>query len=335
MSKIDLILAFGNKVLNGGEIAREEAVALAAVEDQELPFLLAMADRIRQRFVGDKVDLCAIVNGRSGMCSENCTFCAQSAHHKADISVYPLLSADELVAAAKQAQDGGALRFSIVTSGRGVDGDSDFPQIIAALERINKETKLMVCASLGTLTLERAKALKAAGVSRYHHNIESSRSFYPNVCTTHTYDDKAVTISIAHEAGLEVCSGGIIGLGESMEDRIDMAFELKAFGVHSVPLNILNPIKGTVLAGQPPVPPREILKTFALFRFIMPEKGIRTAGGREVNLRDLQAVGLMGGINGMLIGGYLTTGGRRYDMDLAMVKDLGLQPLSARDTMRD
>lgn len=334
MSNLDLIIKLGSKVLAGGEISREEAAALAAIDDNDVPILLAMADRVRQQFVGNDVDLCAIVNGRSGMCSENCSFCAQSAHHQANISIYPLLSEAELVAAAKQAEAGGALRFSIVTSGRGVERDLDFPKITSALKRIKQETNLLVCASLGTLTLERAIALKEAGVSRYHHNVESSRNFYSNICTTHTYDDRAVTIDIAHQAGLEVCSGGIIGLGESMEDRLDMAFELKKFGVHSVPLNILNPIKGTALAGQPPVPPREILKTFALFRFIMPDRGIRTAGGREVNLRDLQSIGLMGGINGMLIGGYLTTGGRSYDMDVAMVKDLGLRPLSAKAVKR-
>lgn len=330
MLSTELIIKLGTKVLEGGEISREEASVLAAIDDKEVPFLLAMADRIRQQFVGDDVDLCAIVNGRSGLCTENCRFCAQSAHHQANISIYPLLSEAELVAAAKQAEAGGALRFSIVTSGRGVERDRDFPQIVRALERIKEETSLMVCASLGTLTLERAIALKAAGVSRYHHNVESSRNYYINVCTTHSYDDRAATISIAHAAGLEVCSGGIIGLGESMEDRLDMAFELKTLAVHSVPLNILNPIKGTELAGQPPVPPREILKTFALFRFILPARGIRTAGGREVNLRDLQSISLMGGINGMLIGGYLTTGGRNCEMDVAMVKDAGLRPLSAK-----
>jgi len=331
VTNIESIMQIGTKVLLGGEIVKEEAAKLGAVEDKDVPFLLAMADKIRQQFVGDDVDLCAIVNGRSGRCTENCRFCAQSVHHQANIQIYPLLSEAKLVAAAKQAEAGGALRFSIVTSGRGVEQDSDFPKMVSALKRINQETNLKVCASLGALTLERAKELKAAGVSRYHHNVESSRNFYSKVCTTHTYNDRAATIAIAHEAGLEVCSGGIIGLGESMEDRINMAFELRAFGVHSVPLNILNPIKGTALAEQPPVPPREILKTFALFRFIMPDKGIRTAGGREVNLRDLQAISLMGGINGMLIGGYLTTGGRNYEMDLAMVKDLGLRPLAVKD----
>lgn len=335
MRNIELINKLGTKVLEGGEVSREEASVLAAIDDKDVPFLLAMADRIRQQFVGDDIDLCAIVNGRSGLCSENCRFCAQSVYHQTNIPIYPLLSEDELVASAKQAEASGALRFSIVTSGRGVERDADFPRIVSALERIKQETNLMVCASLGTLTLERAIALKAVGVSRYHHNVESSRNYYINVCTTHSYDDRVATIGIAHQVGLEVCSGGIIGLGENMEDRLDMAFELKALAVHSVPLNILNPIKGTALAEQLPLPPREILKTFALFRFILPGRGIRTAGGREINLRDLQSISLMAGINGMLIGGYLTTGGRECDRDIVMIKDAGLRPLSAEAIKQD
>jgi len=329
MQSTELIMTLGQKVLDGGHITMEEALTLADIPDGDLPFLMAMADKIRQKFVGDAVDLCAIVNGRSGMCSENCTFCAQSAYHKAEIKVYPLMTEEELVAAAKQAEAGGALRFSIVTSGRGMERDKEFPKIVSALQRILNETNLKVCCSLGTLSPENAKALKEAGVSRYHHNVETSRSYYSSICTTHTYEDRVNTVRNAHQAGLEVCSGGIIGLGETMQQRLEMAFELKEMGVHSVPLNILNPIKGTVLENKAPTPPREILKTFALFRFILPDRGLRTAGGREVNLRDLQSLGLMSGINGMLIGGYLTTSGRNCDMDVKMVEDMGLRPLSA------
>lgn len=325
-----LILNLGQKVLAGGQITMEEALALAAIPDSDLSFLLAAADKIRQKHVGNTVDLCAIVNGRSGMCSENCAFCAQSAYHKADIQVYPLLSEDALIAAAKQAKADGAQRFAIVTSGRGMESDREFPQILNALQCIKRETGLCVCCSLGILSLENAVALKEAGVSRYHHNIETCRSYYSAICTTHTYNDRVKTIKVAKEAGLEICSGGIIGLGESMEQRLQMAFELKDLGVDSVPLNILNPIKGTALACQPPLPPMEILKTFALFRFILSDRGLRTAGGREVNLRDLQAMGLKSGINGMLIGGYLTTGGRDCDKDLQMIRDLGLQPLAVK-----
>ncbi len=331
MKNIQFITEVGQQVLAGQSITMEQAVELSQIPDQDLPFLLAMADKIRQQYVGDAVDLCVIVNGRSGKCTENCSFCAQSMHHTANIAVYPLLSEDELVAAAKQAEANGSHRFSIVTSGRGAEQDKDFDNILKALSRIQAETKLKVCASLGTLSAENAQALKAAGVSRYHHNVETSRSYYGQICTTHTYDDRANTIKAAHEAGLEVCSGGIIGMGESMQQRLEMAFELRQQKVHSVPINILNPIKGTKMAEQPALAPREILKIFALFRFIMPEMGIRTAGGREVNLRDLQSVGLMSGLSGMLIGGYLTTGGRDSAMDLQMIKDMGRVALSATE----
>ncbi|SDF63031.1 biotin synthase BioB [Sporolituus thermophilus] len=328
---MDLILDLAHKVLDGGQLTMAEALALARTPDSDLPVLLAMADKIRQHYVGDGVDLCAIVNGRSGMCPENCAFCAQSAHHRAQVQVYSLLPEDELVAAAKQAEANGALRFAIVTSGRGMEDDDEFPKIVRALARIKRETRLKVCCSLGTLSRENAEALAAAGVSRYHHNVETSRSFYPQICSTHSYDDRVATIAVAKAAGMEVCSGGIIGLGETMEQRLEMAFELRGYGVDAVPINILNPIPGTALAHQPPLPPREILKTFALFRFILPTCGIRTAGGREVNLRDLQSLGLMSGISGMLIGGYLTTGGRASADDLQMIRDLGRQPLSARE----
>jgi biotin synthase len=326
-----LITELGMKVLGGERLNKSEATALAATEPKAFTFLLAMADSIREKYVGDTVDLCSIVNGRSGRCSENCTFCAQSAHHAAQIPIYPLMAEDEMVAAAKKAEANGALRFAIVTSGRGMESDSDFPKIAKALARIKRETNLRVCCSLGTLSPQNAQALKEAGVSRYHHNVETSRSFYPAICTTHTYDERARTIRTAKEAGLEICSGGIIGLGETMAQRLEMAFELRDMGVDCVPINILNPISGTKLENQAPLPPLEILKTFALFRLILPDCGLRTAGGREVNLRDLQSLALRSGINGMLIGGYLTTGGRNCEDDLQMISDLGLAPLSSVD----
>lgn len=320
---MELILKYGKKVLEGKSLSQQEAKELANIKNEDVMLLLAMADKIRAKFIGNAVDLCAIVNGRSGKCPENCRFCAQSAFHKTNIEVYGLKSVDELVVAAKQAEEYGARRFSIVTSGRGMKGDGDFEKILCALRRIKKETRLGICASLGILTLDEAKALVDAGVTRYHHNVETSRSFYPNICTSHTYDDKMSTIEVVKKAGLEVCSGGIIGLGECMDNRIEMAFELKKLGVASVPLNILNPIKGTALEKNVLLQPLEILKTFALYRFILPTAQIRTAGGRELNLRDLQAVALMGGLSGMLIGGYLTTGGRNAAMDLKMIEDIG------------
>lgn len=321
----------GQQVLAGEPITIEQAVTLSQMPDKDLPFLLAMADKIRQQYMGDEVDLCTIVNGRSGKCTENCSFCAQSMHHQAAISVYPLLTEDELVAAAKVAEENGSYRFSIVTSGRGAENDKDFDKIVRALARIQSETKLKVCASLGTLSVENAQALKEAGVSRYHHNMETSRSYFGEICTTHSYDDRSATIAAAHQAGLEVCSGGILGMGESMQQRLEMAFELRDLQVHSVPLNILNPIMGTAMASQAPLEALDILRTFALFKFILPKQGLRTAGGREVNLRDLQSMGLMSGLSGMLIGGYLTTGGRDTSTDLKMILDMGRVPLSAKE----
>lgn len=321
-NRLQLILRMGEKVLAGGELTAAEGEELAATSNEDLPFLLAMADRIRQKFVGPEVDLCAIVNGRSGRCTEDCRFCAQSAHHQAAVNIYPLLTTAELVMAARKAQAAGARRFSIVTSGRGTDRDREFTQIIEALQAIKRETGLLVCASLGTLTAEHARQLKEAGVSRYHHNLESGRSYYRQICTTHDYDERVATIRHAQQAGLEVCAGGILGLGESMAQRIELALTLRELGVHSVPVNILNPIAGTPLAGQPALPAQEILKTLAVFRFLLPACGIRTAGGREVNLRDLQGAALMGGVSGMLIGGYLTTGGRSPQDDLTMLADL-------------
>lgn len=322
MNNIEMVMNLGNKVLAGQYITKEDAMALADISQQDLLFLLAMADKIRQRYVGDEVDLCAIINGRSGKCPENCRFCAQSVYHQTDIATYGLKTSQELVAAARQAEKAGARRFAIVTSGRGMTGDNDFVNILTAIKSIRQETKLKICASLGILSSDNARELVAAGVTRYHHNVETSRSYYPKICTSHTYDDKMGTIAIAHQAGLEVCSGGIIGLGESMENRIEMAFELKALQVKSVPINILNPIPGTPLAENPPLAPQEILKTFAIFRFILPQCELRTAGGRELNLRDLQSVALMSGMNGMMIGGYLTTDGREAAKDLQMIKDL-------------
>lgn len=328
MDEMRLILTLGEKVLSGQELSMGEARQLAAVDDADLSFLLAMADKIRRKYVGDGVDLCAIINGRSGRCTENCKYCAQSKYHDTDVAVYPFLAESEILAKAKEAEKGGANRFAIVTSGKGMDGDQEFPKILSAARCILAETKMKVCCSLGALTPETASALKDVGVSRYHHNIETSRRNYPNICTSHTYEDRLNTIGIAKAAGLEICSGGILGMNESMQDRLDMAFEIRSFGVYSVPLNILNPIKGTVFEHQPSLRPTEILRTFALFRYILPSCGIRTAGGREVNLRDLQAAALTSGISGMMIGGYLTTGGRQYEDDRRMLEDIG-RPIAA------
>ncbi|MHC1717375.1 MAG: biotin synthase BioB [Acidaminococcaceae bacterium] len=318
-----MIIEYAEKVLKGGEITREEAVELINVPDQDTMLLLAMADRIRQRFNGDEVDVCAIVNARSGRCPENCKFCAQSAHYHTGVTEYPLLSVEELVEAAKKAKAAGAVRFSIVTSGRGQSKADDFENILQALVRIKKEVGIEICTSLGILTPEQATKLKEVGVTRYHANIETAPSHFPDICSTHSYEDKMSTIQAAKDAGIRVCSGGILGLNETAAQRVEMAFELKRLDIDSIPLNLLNQIEGTPFANNKSMTPLEILRAFAVFRFILPKALIRTAGGREVNLRDLQALALNGGMNGIMVGGYLTTGGRRPEDDKTMLKDLG------------
>lgn len=320
---MEKIIALAEKVLAGQDITKEEADFLINVSDDDTMLLLAMADRIRQKYAGNAVDCCAIINGRSGKCSEDCKYCAQSAHYHTGVKEYGLLKEEEFFAAAKKAKEAGAVRFSIVTSGRGQSREDDFENICKALRRIRNELGMEVCASLGILTLEQAKALKEAGVSRFHSNLETSASHFPDICTTHTYEDKFATIHNAQAAGLRVCSGGIFGLGETPEQRVEMAFTLKELGIDSVPLNLLNPIAGTPLENSKPLPPLEILRAYAVYRFILPKAQIRTAGGREVNLRDLQALALNGGASGIMIGGYLTTGGRAPEKDLQMLQDMG------------
>ena len=309
------ILTIANRIMNGGEITKEEAIELIHTSDDDTMILLAMADKIRQHFNDNSVDVCAIVNARSGKCPENCKFCAQSAHHNTGVQEYPFMD---------EAKEAGAIRFSIVTSGRNTNNPDEFDQIIHVLGRIKNEIGLEICCSLGLLTYEQALKLKEVGVTRYHSNIETAPSHFPDICTTHSYEDKMFTIDNAQKAGIRVCSGGILGLNETLEQRVEMAFELKRLHIDSVPLNILNPVKGTPFESNEALRPLDILRTFAVFRFILPNALIRTAGGREVNLRDLQSYALKGGLNGIMVGGYLTTGGRSPQDDLQMIQDLEL-----------
>ena len=318
------ILTLANRVLEGGEITKEEAIQLIDASDADTMLLLAMADQIKQKFNDNTIDLCAIVNARSGKCPENCKFCAQSAHHETGVTVYPFMTDQDILSAAQKAKDAGAVRFSIVTSGRNTTNPNEFDQILRVLTRIKNEIGLEICCSLGLLSYEQALQLKEIGVTRYHSNIETAPSHFSNICSTHSYEDKMSTLANAQKAGIRICSGGIIGLNESLEQRVEMAFELKRLGIDSVPLNILNPVAGTPFENNAPVPPLEILRTFAVFRFILPTALIRTAGGREANLRDLQSYALHSGLNGLMVGGYLTTAGRSPQDDLQMIKDLAL-----------
>lgn len=325
----DLVYSLGKKVLDGGSLTLDEAMSLTELKGADIPLLLAVANKVRDQFTGTAVDTCQIVNARSGGCSENCKFCAQSGYHEVKLEVYPLLSEDEIVAAAKQAEAAGAYRFCIVTAGRGMESDADFEKILRAIRRIGQETKLNRCCSLGTLSEENVAKLKEAGITRYHHNLETSQNNFSNICTTHTFDERIATIKKVKAAGLQSCSGGIIGLGETWRDRVELAFTLKELGVDSVPLNVLNAVPGTALEGQAKVPPMEILQSFAIFRMILPDKILRYAGGKETGLGDLVPLGYLSGLNGTMIGNYLTTQGMKASEDLHTVTELGLQPLCA------
>ena len=260
-----------------------------------------------------------------GRCSEDCKFCAQSAHYLTEAPVYPLLSSAQIIAEAEKLSDHGVDRFGIVTSGKKISGEKEWREILAAVEGISSRG-IRVCASLGIIEQERIIQLREAGLSRYHHNLETSRSFFPNVCTTHEYQEDVQTVMNAKEAGLSVCSGGLIGMGENIKHRIEMALTLRELDVESVPTNILNPIPGTPLADIEPLSPLEILITIAIFRFLLPAKDIKLCGGKEKNLRQLLPLGILAGCNSLMTGNYLTTTGRDALLDLEMIKDLGMVP---------
>ena len=312
------------KLESGAPITPSEALSLLNLPNSECMELFSLANSVRAK-LGNVVDLCSIVNAKCGLCPEDCKFCAQSAHNDADVEPYQFMDEEEILDMALMMQEEGAARFCIVTSGKEAD-DSDFERILSAIKRIRKETVLSVCVSLGMLTEENARRLKKAGATRIHHNLETSKNFFRNICTTHSYDEKIRTVEIAKNAGLEVCCGGIIGMGESASDRIELAFALRELDVDSIPINILNPIEGTPLSDAPPITPLEVLKTIAVFRLILLQKNIRVAGGREKNLRDIQCLCLLSGANGLLLGNYLTTPGRIPREDIRMICDLGLVP---------
>lgn len=312
------------KAIEKGGIDNEDAIKLYEI-GQEKPFLLmAFANEVKKHFKGDKISLCSITNAKSGKCPEDCKFCAQSSHYQTDISVYPLKSSSEIAERAIQAKNDGAHMFGIVTSGTKIRDKREWKIIFEAIEKIN-EIGIKPCASLGILTKQEALELKKAGLFRYHHNLETSRSFFKNICTTHDYQEDIDTIIYAKEAGLSTCCGGIIGLGEKMMERIELAFTLKELDVDSVPINILNPIKGTPLESQEPLTPAEILITISIFRFILPDKDIKLCGGKEKNLRQLLPLALIAGCSSLMTGNYLTTYGRDPKLDLEMIEDLNLK----------
>lgn len=285
-------------------LSRDEALKL--VNHPDLDELCDAADRISRTLCGNKVDSCSIVNARSGLCGEDCKWCAQATRHNTGCQTYNFLDLDETLRAAEHNQREGIHRFSLVTSGRAVT-DRDLDTFCEIFRKLSENTDLYLCASMGLLNREQMERLRQAGVKRYHCNMETSRRMFPTLCSSHTQDDKAETIRAARDAGLEVCSGGIIGMGETAEDRVDFAFEVAALDVDSVPLNILNPIKGTPLENTPLISEEDIIRTAAVWRFILPTKAIRFAGGRmRLSHKSMLRI-LHGGINGVLMGDMLTT----------------------------
>lgn len=322
------ILNLTNDILAGKEISYDQALTLIDIDTEKYPeeisLLLEGANKIREKFCGNNFDLCTIMNAKSGKCPENCRYCAQSAHFKTEAPVYPLTDSKTAVELAKSVEKEGAHKFSLVTSGRGLQPTGEVDELVEIYRELKAETNIHLCASHGLLTLEAAKKLKEAGVVTYHHNLESSRDFYDQICTTHSFQDRVDTIKIAREAGLKVCSGGIFGLGETPKDRIDMAFELKELKIDSIPLNFLTPIPGTPLENSELVPPMEIIKTIAVYRFIHPNIDIRYAGGR-LQLGELEVLGIHSGINSALTGNFLTTTGSTIASDIVMAKEAGFE----------
>lgn len=321
---MDIIDKLKKRATTAKGLRVDEALRLFE-EGSRRPFrVMAAASEIREHFKGDAISLCGIVNAKSGKCSEDCKFCAQSSHYPTAVSPYPLKTAEQIMAEARDALRGGAEMFGIVTSGKSLKLKKEWSEIFKAVQGIG-EMGLKACASLGIIDVPTGLALKEAGLCRYHHNLETSRSFFKNICTTHEYDEDVETVRAAKAAGLSVCSGGLIGLGEGISHRIELAMTLRELDVDSVPINILNPIKGTPLDRTSPLPALEILMTIAVFRFMLPDRDIKLCGGKEKNLRQLLPLAIVAGCNSFMTGNYLTTAGRNSSLDQEMIADLGLK----------
>lgn len=322
------IAQLGRRVLDGGEIEPDEALWLLNLESSaDILSLLSWANRIREQFKSNKVHLCSIVNVKAGGCSENCKFCAQSALYDTSAPRYGLVDADAVMKAADEAEANGVTGLGIVAAWRGLEEGPILDDICATLEQLKQSGKVRPDASLGIIRTQKvADRLKDAGCECYNHNLESSRRFFPKVCTTHTYEERLATLRHLKQAGISICSGGILGMGETREDRRDLAFSLKEIGAQFVPINILNPIPGTPFGDLEPLAPLEVLKTIACFRFVLPHQEIMVAGGRVVNLRDVQPMIFMAGASALMVGNYLTTVNQPVEKDLRMLKDLGLDP---------
>ncbi|MBK3517011.1 biotin synthase BioB [Carboxylicivirga marina] len=314
-----MIQTIKKRLLNGGVISQAEALALAKIDNKE--GLYDLANTIRQHFKGDYMELCSIMNAKSGKCSQDCKWCSQSMFHNTNVEEYELVDLKEAENLAEENAQKGVDRFSLVTSGR-VISNKNLDQLCGVYRKINQKSSIHLCASMGLLNRQQLDKLYDSGVSHYHCNIETAPSFFPEMCSSHTIEDKVKTIKAARDAGMGVCSGGIIGMGESMEQRIEMAFYLAELGIESIPINVLMPVKGTKLAEIEPLSDEEILTTFALFRLINPMANIRLAGGRSLITR-IQDKALKAGVSAALVGDYLTTIGTNIVQDKETFKDAG------------
>lgn len=322
----DTIRKFEERVLAGEQVSYEDGCLLIGIDtaSPDLMDLLASANRVRLAFKGTRIDTCAIVNAKSGSCSEDCAFCAQSAHHAAAAESYPLMDGDAIGDAADAAFDAGAEAFGIVAAWNGLREGPELDQLITRIEELTAKGKGHIDGSLGHVpSTEIAVRLKNAGVRTYNHNLETAPSHFGNICTTHTFQDRLDTIGRLKEAGIRICSGGIFGMGETPEQRVELAMHLRDVGTDVLPMNFLNPIPGTPLEGMQPLSAMECVKTIAVYRMLLPTANLMLAGGREANMRDLQSWAFHAGANACMVGNYLTTAGRSAEEDRQMIDDLG------------
>jgi biotin synthase len=309
------------RVLSGDDISIEEAQRL--LNSNHIDSLIRCSNTITRRFNGDLVDVETLVNAKSGACPEDCSFCAQSSHYKTGINKYDLLPEETILKQAQKAKESGANSFCLVCAYRSPPKE-DFEQICKTITEIKKKVKIDVNVSLGFVTREMARRLKSVGVKRYNHNLETAESYFSQICKTHDFYDRIKTAKIVVDEGLELCCGGIIGMGESPAQRLELAFSIKSLHPNEVPINILIARKGTPLEGLNALDPMDAIKTIAVWRFIMPRTILKIAGGREIHLKDKERIALKAGANGIITGGYLTTGGNRSTTDIAMIKEIGL-----------
>lgn len=321
MQESELIDFCMNKVISGKSISFEEAGKLLC--SQDILSLAYSANVITRKFNGDSIDVESLLNAKSGKCPEDCSFCAQSSFYNTKISKYPLLPKQVVIVRAKEAERQGASSFCLVCAYRSPP-EEEFRQICDTIEALKKEVSIDINASLGFMTLERARKLKSLGIKRYNHNLEASDSFFSQICKTHDFADRVKTAKIVKEAGLELCCGGIIGMGETVKQRIELAFALAALNPDEVPINILIPKQGTPMAQIDTITPEEAIRTIAVWRFIMPKVILKLAGGREVHFSDNGRMALRAGANGIISGGYLTTGGNEMSKDLNMIHEIGI-----------